>query len=349
MSLRILILGVNGFIGSHLLQSLLNNTTHEVIGLDIHNNYVREWASHKHFAFHQLDLLQSMDWLESVLPTVDVVLPLVAIATPATYVQDPLRIFELDFEANLAVIRLCVKHKKRVIFPSTSEVYGMCPDAAFDEETSNLVYGPINKPRWIYATCKQLLDRVIHAYGEKGELSYTLFRPFNWIGPRLDDIHNPKPGGARVVTQFLGQIMRGQPIQLVDGGAAQRCFTDINDAIAGLLTIIDNPEQCADKQIFNLGNPDNNHSIRTLAEWLLEIARQTPEFRDPAQRVQIESVSSQKYYGAGYQDVSSRVPTINRARNLLGWRPKLSLQDSLQAIVNYYAEQIRKERLAETI
>src|SRR5438132_1471144 len=85
--------------------------------------------------------------------------------------------------AVLKLVRYCVKYNKRVIFPSTSEVYGMCQDQYFDEDTSNLVVGPINKQRWIYSVSKQLLDRVIWAYGAKG-LNFTLFRPFNWMGPR---------------------------------------------------------------------------------------------------------------------------------------------------------------------
>ena len=117
---------------------------------------------------------------------------LVAVATPATYVQNPLRVFELDFEANLAVIRLCVKYGKRVIFPSTSEVYGMSQDTEFDEEATHFVLGPTQKQRWIYSCSKQLLDRVIYAYGEQDKLPYTLFRPFNWIGAKQDDILNPR-------------------------------------------------------------------------------------------------------------------------------------------------------------
>ena len=123
----------------------------------------------------------------------DVILPLVAIATPATYVREPLRVFELDFEANLPIIRHCVKYKKRVVFPSTSEVYGACRDKEFDPETSELVLGPIHKQRWIYSCVKQLLDRIIWAYGQQG-LQFTLFRPFNWVGsgPRQ---HGRSEGG----------------------------------------------------------------------------------------------------------------------------------------------------------
>ena len=136
-----------------------------------------------------------------------------AIATPATYVREPLRVFELDFEANLPIVRSCVKHRRRLVFPSTSEVYGMCRDESFDPDASELVLGPINKPRWIYACAKQLMDRVIWAYGMEQGLDFSLFRPFNWIGAGLDSINTAKEGSSRVITQFLGNIVRGENIK----------------------------------------------------------------------------------------------------------------------------------------
>jgi nucleoside-diphosphate-sugar epimerase len=113
-----------------------------------------------------------------------VILPLVAIATPATYVREPLKVFELDFEANLPIVRSCVKYGKRILFPSTSEVYGMCADAEFDPYASELVLGPIDKQRWIYACSKQLMDRVIRT-ARRGARLHAL-RPFNWVGAGLD-------------------------------------------------------------------------------------------------------------------------------------------------------------------
>ena len=124
----------------------------------------------------------------------------------------------------------------------------MCGDAEFDPEPSDLVLGPINKPRWIYACAKQLMDRVIHAYGMQEGLDYTLFRPFNWIGAGLDSINTAKEGSSRVITQFLGHIVRGEPIKLVDGGTQKRAFTYIDDGIAALMTIIANPGGIATRQ-----------------------------------------------------------------------------------------------------
>ena len=154
--------------------------------------------------------------------------------------SDPLAVFELDFEENLRIVKQAVRYRKRVVFPSTSEVYGMCPDAEFDEETSPLVYGPIQKQRWIYS-CSQAAPRPRHLglRPAKG-LQFTLFRPFNWFGPHLDDIDSPKEGSSRVLTQFLHNILYGEPIKLVDGGTQRRSFTYISDGIDALMKILEN-------------------------------------------------------------------------------------------------------------
>jgi nucleoside-diphosphate-sugar epimerase len=273
-----------------------------------------------------------------------VILPLVAIATPAIYVKEPLRVFELDFEANLPLVRSCVKHRKRVVFPSTSEVYGMCRDSEFDPENSELVYGPINKPRWIYACAKQLMDRVIAAYGQQEGLDYTLFRPFNWIGAGLDNIDTPKEGSSRVVTQFLGHIVRGETIKLVDGGHQKRTFTYIDDGIDALMKIIDNREGVASGKIYNIGNPKNNYSILELAELMMDLAITYPEYQAAAAQVKTVETTSGAYYGGGYQDVQNRVPAIDNTRRELDWRPKVDMHSALRHIFDAYRNRIGDAR-----
>src|SRR5689334_19326481 len=190
--MKVLILGVNGFIGNALTERILTSTDWEVFGLDMSAEKIEPFLDNRRFRFLEGDIAINREWIEYHIRKCDVVLPLVAIATPATYVRDPLRVFELDFEANLPIVRACVNHRKRLVFPSTSEVYGMSPDREFDPERSPLVYGPIHKERWIYAAAKQLMDRVIWAYGDKVGLDFTLFRPFNWIGAGLDSLGTAK-------------------------------------------------------------------------------------------------------------------------------------------------------------
>ena len=341
---KILILGVNGFIGHHLSQRIIETTDWEVYGMDMMSDRVADLIDHPRFHFFEGDITINKEWIEYHVRKCDTVLPLVAIATPATYVKEPLRVFELDFEANLPIIRHAVKYKKRVIFPSTSEVYGMCADGEFDPENSNLIYGPINKPRWIYACAKQLMDRVIAAYGQQEGLDYTLFRPFNWIGAGLDSIHTPKEGSSRVITQFLGHIVRGEPIKLVDGGAQKRAFTYVDDGIAALMAIIANKDGIASGKIYNIGNPNNNYSVRELATMLLDMAKQYPEYRESAEKVKMLETTSGEYYGKGYQDVQNRVPKIENTMAELGWAPKVSMQDALRHSLEAYRGDVAAAR-----
>lgn len=336
--MKVLILGANGFIGSHLSETILaTKKDWQIYAMDLSDDKLSDCLKQANFHFTKGDITQSKEWIAEHIQKCDVVLPLVAIATPAMYVQDPLRVFELDFEANLDVVRQCVTHQKRIVFPSTSEVYGMCADSAFDEETSCLVTGPINKERWIYSTSKQLLDRLIYAYGKHKGLSYALFRPFNWYGPRLDNVMNPKPGGSRVLTQFIGNILRGENINLVNGGAQQRCFTYIGDGIDALIRIIENKDNQAHNRIFNVGNPLENVSIRALAENMVSlITNQYPKYSAQAAKVQLVDVDAKQYYGEGYQDVSLRVPSIRHATEYLGWQPQVNMATGLKKTLDFY-------------
>jgi nucleoside-diphosphate-sugar epimerase len=341
---RILILGVNGFIGHHLSQKIIASTDWEIYGMDMQTERIADLLTERRFHFFEGDITINREWIEYHVKKCDVLLPLVAIATPATYVREPLRVFELDFEANLPIVRAAVRHRKRLIFPSTSEVYGMCSDAQFDPERSDLVLGPINKPRWIYSCAKQLMDRVIHAYGQQDGLDYTLFRPFNWIGAGLDSINTAKEGSSRVITQFLGHIVRAEPIRLVDGGTQKRAFTYIDDGIGALMKIIDNRAGIASGKIYNIGNPANNYSVRELAQMMLALALSYPEYRESATATAIVETTAADYYGSGYQDVQNRVPKIDNTRADLDWEPVVGMDEALRRIFDAYRGHVAEAR-----
>ena len=341
---KVLILGVNGFIGHHLSKEIIRATGWEIFGMDMQTDRIADLLAEPRFHFFEGDITINREWIEYHVKKCDVVLPLVAIATPATYVREPLRVFELDFEANLPIVRAAVRYRKRVVFPSTSEVYGMSRDAEFDPENSELVLGPINKPRWIYSCAKQLMDRVIHAYGMQEGLDYTLFRPFNWIGSGLDSINTAKEGSSRVITQFLGHIVRGEPIKLVDGGTQKRAFTYIDDGISALVRIIANKDGIATGKIYNIGNPANNWSVRELAEKMLALAKRYPEYAENAAKVTIVQTTAADYYGSGYQDVQNRVPKITNTCADLDWKPTVRMEDALTRIVDAYRGQVAEAR-----
>lgn len=339
---RVLILGVNGFIGNHLSERLLRDDRYEVYGLDIGSDAIERLRRHPHFHYVEGDISIHSEWIEYHIKKCDVVLPLVAIATPIEYTRNPLRVFELDFEENLKLVRYCVKYNKRVIFPSTSEVYGMSQDKHFDEDTSNLVVGPINKQRWIYSVSKQLLDRVIWAYGAKG-LNFTLFRPFNWMGPRLDRLDSARVGSSRAITQLILNLVEGTPIRLFDGGEQKRCFTDIADGVEALARIIDNDGDVCNGQIINIGNPDNEASIRQLGEELLRQFEAHPLRHNFPPFAGFRDVESKAFYGAGYQDVEHRKPSIANAKRLLDWTPTVEMRETIGNTLDFFLREAMRE------
>lgn len=333
---RVLILGVNGFIGNHLTERLLQDDNYEIYGLDIGSDAISRFLDNPRFHFVEGDISIHSEWIEYHIKKCDVVLPLVAIATPIEYTRNPLRVFELDFEENLKIIRDCVKYDKRIIFPSTSEVYGMCTDNNFDEDTSNLVVGPINKQRWIYSVSKQLLDRVIWAYGDKNGLKFTLFRPFNWMGPRLDNLNAARIGSSRAITQLILNLVEGSPIKLIEGGKQKRCFTDISDGIEALFRIIENKDGRCDGQIINIGNPDNEASIKELAEMLLACFERHPLRDRFPPFAGFREVESSDYYGKGYQDVEHRKPSIRNAKRCLNWVPTVEMEETVEHTLDFF-------------
>lgn len=333
---HVLILGVNGFIGNALSEKLINSGKYEVHGMDIHSHGIERLIGKPGFQFHEGDISIHREWIEYHVKKCDIILPLVAIATPAEYTRNPLRVFELDFEENLRIVRYCAKYNKRILFPSTSEVYGMCQDDNFDEDHSKLVLGPINKQRWIYSCSKQLLDRVIYAYGQMEGLKFTLFRPFNWIGPRLDSLNSARIGSSRAITQLILNLVEGTPIQLVDGGEQKRCFTDISDGVECLYRIIENKDNLCDGRIINIGNPDNEASIRQMAETLVEKFDKHPLRKKFPPFAGMRKVESKTFYGKGYEDVQHRKPSIENARKLLGWNPGVHMNQSIEETLDFF-------------
>ena len=338
--MKILILGVNGFIGNSLVKKIMETTEWEVFGIDFSTSKLSHSINNPRFHFIEGDITIHLEWVEYHIKKCDIVIPLVAIATPVSYIKEPLKVFELGFEENLRVVRLCVKYGKRILFPSTSEIYGMCNEKNFSEDNSNFILGPIKKQRWIYSCAKQLLDRIIWAYGKENKLDFTLFRPFNWIGPKLDDIYSAKIGSSRVVTQFIIDIVRNKPIRLVDGGMQKRCFTYIDDGVDCLIKIIENKSEACRGEIFNIGNPNNECSIIKLAEKLIAIYREHPETKEYDTNIcNIIKISSEDFYGEGYQDISSRKPSIKKARELLGWNPIVNLDVALKKTLDFFIKE----------
>jgi UDP-4-amino-4-deoxy-L-arabinose formyltransferase/UDP-glucuronic acid dehydrogenase (UDP-4-keto-hexauronic acid decarboxylating) len=338
--MKILILGVNGFIGHHLVNRIMAEKKEWIVyGMDLGTDRLGTVLNNPNFHFMEGDIGINREWIELQIKKCDVILPLVAIATPKLYVEDPIAVYNLDFEMNVDIIKKCVKYHKRVVFPSTSEVYGACSDPEFKEDESFLVVGPINKERWIYSCCKQLLDRVIYGYGTRGQLEFTLFRPFNWLGPRLDSLYTAKEGSSRVVTQFIAELFLKRPINLVDGGKQKRCFTYVDDGISALMKILENKNDICKEQIINIGNPENECSVKELAHILKKLFQEHPDHKNDQSYSEIIDISADTFYGKGYQDIYTRKPSIEKARKLLNWEPKIGLEESMRLTLNSFLEE----------
>jgi len=131
----------------------------------------------------------------------------------------------------------------------------------------------------------------------------------------------------------------GLPIQVVDGGRQRRCFTYVDDGIAALMKILHNQNGAADGQIFNIGTPENDCSIRDLAEMLRRLFAEHPKVRGRREVPSIVDVTARDYYGSGYQDIATRKPSIARAQQRLEWSPKVGLKEALERTLDAFIEE----------
>jgi UDP-apiose/xylose synthase len=329
--MKLLILGAGGFIGSNLVEYLGRSARadYEMVGVDVSDEKVPDDVPD--FTFHQCDFLDPLVMEE--LERCDVVVDLVAYANPSVYVESPLETFELNFLQNLKIVDLCVAHRKKIIQYSTCEVYGRPSGPTYKEDETELICGPVSKQRWIYSAGKQLLERVIHAYALEDKIGYSIIRPFNFIGPRFDYlVPAGNIGGPRVFAQYMSALLTGGPMYLVNGGEQRRSFTHIDDASAGFETILLSP--AANNQIFNIGNPANDTSIRGLALLMIDVYR---ELTGEPPRTELIEIDGEKFYGEGYED-HTRVPADISKLGRLGWAPRHELRATLRSVMGWYLE-----------
>ena len=338
--MKIALLGAGGFIGSNLVDALLRETSHQLVGIDREHDKLTEVLSAPmcesalaRWSFHRADIRSEMPLVHDVIRDADVVVDLIAHANPSMYVTRPIEVFDLNFTQNLEVARLCMREKKWLIQFSSAEVYGKArSEEPYLEDASDSIFGPVNKQRWIYAVGKQLLERVLYAYGESGELHYTIVRPFNFLGRRIDYLVPPgATGGPRVFPHFMSALLSGGQIRLVDGGHARRAFLHIDDATAAFRTILDQPERTRN-QIYNVGNPDNQLTMVELAGMMTELFE---ELTGKASTSVIESMSGREFYGEGYEDGDRAPPNVSKIR-ALGWAPTRNMRDTVRDAMLYY-------------
>jgi UDP-apiose/xylose synthase len=331
------VLGAGGFIGSHLVPALALRSGARIVAVDVVFDKLppelpgveRVQAS-----------IRDPGLLDAITARADVVISLTALCNPALYNTHPIEVIDASYTDLVPLVKLCAERKRRLIHLSTCEVYGRLalradgrPSRRMDEDGSALCLGPVHRERWTYATAKQLLERVIWAHGQHDGLEFTVVRPFNVIGPRMDFIPGVDGEGIpRVLAAFMHALLSGQDLVLVDGGRQRRSFLYVDEFVDALLRIIERPELCQG-QIINLGNDKNDVSIRTLAQKMVSAFRaQRPNARAPRLRTQTAAA----FYGEGYQDSIVRIPSMTKAVRLLDWHPHLTLAQMLPPIVADY-------------
>jgi UDP-apiose/xylose synthase len=336
---NIALFGGAGFIGSHLARRLLREDYHLTI-VDIDDEKIADVRSDDRVDFYELDIRDGDDGtVGTIIEAADVVIDLIAYANPKQYVDMPLEVVHLNYDQNLRLVEDCVATDTRLIQFSTSEVYGKTggrtgEDLVFSEDSSDLTMGPVENHRWIYATAKQLLERMVHAHGIENDLDWTVIRPFNFIGREMDYlIEEPDAGTPRVFASFMSALLYDHPMYLVDGGENRRSFTHISDAVEAMVYVIDGEERY-NREVVNVGTPGNETTIHDLAYLMRDVYEaQSGNGSVPP----IETVSGAEFYGEGYEDCERRIPDVTKLTDA-GWEPQYDLRETLEEAMSYYVE-----------
>ena len=353
---NILVLGCAGFIGSHLMDRLMVNPDYQVVGWDLHSNRIQNHLNNPKLTFRMASIDDSgkRRELDEDIKNADLVINLAAICNPSQYNTEPLRTIYANFIDNVHVVELATKHQKPIIHYSTSEVYGRTiasylhhsndfkeaiyrdPDLfELDTQTTPLIMGPIANQRWTYACAKQLYERLVYAYHAEQGLRFAIVRPFNFFGPRMDFLPGIEgEGKPRVLAIFIANLLLGKPLELVDGGYAQRTITSIHDAIDALMTIIERPAARVN-HIYNIGNPSNEISMRDLANMAREVMAEVSGQHHFVDHPIVE-VTGENFYGPGYEDCDRRIMSIEKERRILGWEPKIPVREILRETADHY-------------
>jgi UDP-glucose 4-epimerase len=314
--MRVLITGGGGFVGSHLAEAFLARGD-EVWVLD--NGSA---AKVRHLlgraAFHHVrDSIFDLEILEGLIAKSDLVYHLAAIVGVEHYVGDPFEVLNVNVNGTQAVLKLAFKHQRKVVFSSTSEVYGRNPKVPWSEDDDR-VLGSTRIDRWCYSTSKAVGEHFCFAYRAMG-LPVTVTRYFNVYGPRLDQLDV-----GRVITIFLGQALRDQPLTVIGDGKQTRCFTYIDDAVRA--TVAAGVAPGTDGEVFNIGTAVENT--------ILELAEHTIAATNSRSR--IDFVSQAAVYGDSYEDIARRVPNVAKMEGVLGVRAETPLVDGLRRTVEWF-------------
>jgi UDP-glucose 4-epimerase len=317
--MKVLITGGAGYIGSHLADRFLAEDA-SVTVVDNLSSGQRRNIEHNlscaRFRFVEGDILDRA-LMEDLIEGHDLVCHLAAVVGVRRVLADPLQAILQNVGGTELVLALAHKHGRRVLFASTSEVYGKNPNVPFAEEDDR-VLGATRLSRWAYSTGKALDEHLCFAYHSQG-LPVSIVRYFNSYGPRVD-----AEGYASVLATFIAQALAGQPLTVHEDGQQTRCFTYVADTVQGSLLAATKTEAVG--QAFNIGN----HMEVKILELAGLILRLTGAGSG------IVFVPYEEAYGAGFEDTLRRVPEVSKAQRLLGFRAQVPLEEGLQRTIAWF-------------
>ncbi|MBI2998367.1 MAG: NAD-dependent epimerase/dehydratase family protein [Deltaproteobacteria bacterium] len=314
--MRFLITGGAGFLGSHLTDAMLGQG-HEVTILDVASDLkVRHQLGNPQFRYVR-DSILNREILEGLISWCDVVYHLAAVVGVEHYVGDPYQVLNVNVNGTQAVLQVAFKAQKKVVFSSTSEVYGKSSAVPFKED-GDRVLGSTRIDRWCYSTSKAVGEHFCFAFQKLG-LPIVVVRYFNVYGPRLDQMDV-----GRVITIFLGQVLRGEPVTVIGDGEQTRSFTYVDDAIRA--TVSAGLKEEAVGEIINIGS-DEEVCIKDLAAVMVRLS---------GSRSLLTFVPQEAVYGKSYEDIRRRVPDIRMMREILGVSPQVKLEEGLRRTIDWF-------------
>jgi UDP-glucose 4-epimerase len=279
---------------------------------------IKHLLNHSQVTIFRGDVLDKL-LMDKLISDSDIVFHLAAVVGVEHYIARPYDVLNVNINGTKLVLDLAYKYDKKVVFASTSEIYGKATDVPFREE-GDRVLGATRIDRWCYSTSKAAAEHFCFAYHQQG-LPVVILRFFNAYGPRLDSVES-----GRVISIFIGQLLQGKPITVVGDGSQTRCFTYVEDIVDGIIRA--NREERAVGEVFNLGT-DKETPIIDLAELIVELFGSAG---------QITFVASEGIYGLSYEDIQRRAPDISKARAVLGFEPTVSLRDGLANTITWFKE-----------
>lgn len=304
MKKNVLVTGAMGFVGSHWI-ARLTEEGHKVTGVDIKplKNFFK---NKKNFKYIKASVFQ-YKLIEELVKKNDIIYHLAGVAEPMQYLKKTKFTIQLTLLPSLKIIDFCTKYKKKLIFTSTSEIYGKLDKVPFKENSDRLLGSPQTN-RWCYSTSKSLVEHYISANAKEGDLKFIIFRLFNVYGPGLR---------GRVVDEFISKSLLDKKILINGNGKQTRSFLYVDDCIEAFHSIF---KKNLNNEVFNIGS-DDEVSILKLAKKIKKICNSKSKI----------SFHSKKFIKlGGYEDISRRVPSINKLKKYANWRPKVSLDKGLE-------------------